>query len=47
MLCVVKLEADVLVSGHFCRPETVSSGSRVFAFEYNNNVPIFRLWDEN
>ena len=46
-LCVVKLEADVLVSGHFCRPETVSSGSRVFAFEYNNDVPIFSLWDEN
>ena len=45
-LCVVKLEADVLVSGHFCRPET-ASGSRVFAFEYNNDVPIFSLWDEN
>ena len=21
--------------------------SRVFAFEYNNDVPIFSLWDEN
>jgi len=40
-LCVVKLDEKVLVSGHFHESRLIETGTRVRAFETQNDVPIF------
>ena len=40
-LCVVRLDEEVLVSGHFYESRLIDTGTRVRAFETQHDVPIF------